>query len=274
MLYISPGRAVPRCRFGVAGVSCHASPAEGSHPNPPNARSDSLPLAHSRLGAADGCVCRVAFKAAILDLPSRPFEFRENGDIRVFWQTFLANMYPVCPSDRVILDVGANIGALTLYALLTNHNCHVISVEPAPDSCDRLRAVVSLHAVSTRCTIVEAALSSQTGMTTIQMCPGSQFRQTGKDGVPVPSMTLDDVIATYDRVDLLKLDVQGAEYPALAAASLDTLQRIRRIEMEYHPFGNVQELFRHLEERGFSLNKCHPDPRAPGYGMASLSRSD
>ena len=87
-------------------------------------------------------------------------------------------------------------------------------------------------------------------------------------------MTLDDLVAPYDRVDLLKLDTQGAEYPALLTASPDILQRIRRIEMEYHPFGDVQGLFRHLRERGFSLNNCQANPRAPGYGMASLSRSD
>lgn len=209
-----------------------------------------------------------------INLPSGPFEFRETSDIPTFWQIFLANLYHLHPTDRVIIDAGANIGAFTLYALLNNPKCHVVCVEPAPDSCDRLRALVSSHGVSSRCTILQAALSNETGMTTIQMCPGSQIRLTGKDGIPVPSVTLDDLVAPYERVDLLKLDAEGAEYTALPAASLDTLQRVRRIEMEYHPWGNVQELFRHLIDRGFSLDESHGNAGAPGYGMASLSRSD
>jgi FkbM family methyltransferase len=209
-----------------------------------------------------------------INLPSGPFEFREISDIPTFWQIFFADLYSVRPTDRIIIDAGANIGAFTLYALLTNHKCHVVSVEPAPDTCDRLRALVSSHGVSSRCTIVEAALSSETGITTIQMCQGSQFRRTGKEGIPVSSTTLDDLVAPYDRVDLLKLDTQGAEYPALLTASPDILQRIRRIEMEYHPFGDVHELLRLLTERGFSLDDCRPNSNAPGYGMARLSRSD
>jgi hypothetical protein len=55
-----------------------------------------------------------------INLPSGPFEFRETSDIPTFWQIFLANLYPVRPTDRVIIDAGANIGAFTLYALLTN----------------------------------------------------------------------------------------------------------------------------------------------------------
>lgn len=208
-----------------------------------------------------------------INLASGPFEFRETADVPTFWQIFFANLYPVLSTDRGIIDIGANIGAFTLYALLTNPDCHVVSVEPAPDSCDRLRALIASHGISSRCTIFQAALSNETGMTTIEMDLASQFRRTGKPGVPVPSMTLDELVAPYERVDLLKLDAEGAEYTALSGASLDTLRRIRRIEMEYHPWGDVQEMFRNLRERGFSLNYSR-EASVPGYGMATLSQAD
>ena len=61
-----------------------------------------------------------------INLPSGPFEFREISDIPTFWQIFFADLYSVRPTDRIIIDAGANIGAFTLYALLTNHKCHPI----------------------------------------------------------------------------------------------------------------------------------------------------
>ena len=39
-------------------------------------------------------------------------------------------------------------------------------------------------------------------------------------------------------VNLLKIDVEGAEYQGLAAASTEILDRVHRIEMEYHPSGD------------------------------------
>ncbi len=209
-----------------------------------------------------------------INLSSGPFEFRERSDIPTFWQVFLTDLYSVRPADRVIIDAGANIGAFTLYALLKNPNSHVVSVEPAPDSCDRLRTLISRHGVADRCTVVQAALSSETGSTTIEMCPISQIRLTGRGGVPVPSVTLDDLVAPYERVDLLKLDAEGAEYTALPAARPDILRRIGRIEMEYHPWGNLQELFQRLADSGFVLCSSHGNAGAPGYGMARLSRWD
>ncbi len=200
------------------------------------------------------------------------FEFREASDVPTFWQIFLAHLYQVMPTDRLVIDAGANIGAFTLYALLHAPAAHVIAVEPAPDTVQRLRSLVEAHGLHTRCTVLQAALSGEIGTTTIQTSPMSQFRVTGQGGVSVPTVTLDSLIATYGSVDLLKLDTEGAEYETLPAASAATLKCIRRIEMEYHPGGNREALFRHLVQHGFVLESARDDAGAPGYGMAKLSR--
>jgi len=206
-------------------------------------------------------------------LATGPFEFREPSDVPTFWQIFFAHLYPVKPTDRLIIDAGANIGAFTLYALIHAPRAHVIAVEPAPDSCDRLRRVVQTHGFTGRCTILQSALSSEVGRTTIQMIPGSQFRVTGKGGASVNTVNLDSLVAAHETVDLLKLDAEGAEYQTLPAASKSALRRIRRIEMEYHPGGDTRALLHRLTDSGFRLEQARDNSSAAGYGIARLSRT-
>src|SRR3954447_17421040 len=77
-----------------------------------------------------------------IDLGSGSFEFRDPCDASTFWQIFVREVYPVKPSDSLIVDAGANIGSFTLYALLRAPQAHVIAIEPAPDSCERLRSIL------------------------------------------------------------------------------------------------------------------------------------
>lgn len=203
-------------------------------------------------------------------LASGPFEFRETSDVPTFWQIFFANIYRVQPTDRLILDVGANIGAFTLYALLHAPMAHVIAVEPAPDSAQRLQAVIESHGFAERCTVLRAALAAQMGTTTIEVLPASQFRRTGRAGVPVPTVTIDHLIGSYGSFDLLKLDAEGAEYESVFGASPAALHRIRRIEMEYHPWGDRQALLQHLAGQGFALQSASDNEGVSGYGMARL----
>jgi FkbM family methyltransferase len=205
-------------------------------------------------------------------LATGPFEFREWGDVPTFWRIFFAELYPVELSCRLVIDAGANIGAFTLFTLINAPHAHVIAVEPAPDTCERMRRTLDAHGFTNRCTIMQAALAAESGTTTISLGGPSQTRRTGQGGVEVPTVTLDSLLAGKT-ADLLKLDVQGAEYAALPAASPDTLSRIRRIEMEYHPWGNPEHLFTQMTAHGFILQPAHGNRAEPGYGMATLLRA-
>ncbi len=76
------------------------------------------------------------------------------------------------------------------------------------------------------------------------MNASSQFRVTERGGLGIPALTLNSLVAAYQTIDLLKIDVEGAEYQILAAAGPEILDRIRRFEMEYYPPGDPQILFR------------------------------
>src|ERR1019366_233441 len=116
------------------------------------------------------------------------------------------------------------------------------------------------------------ALGNAPGTTTIEMKAGSQFRVSGRGGLEVPSVTLDTIVAPYETVDLLKIDTEGAEYQALPSATADTLSRIRRIEMEYHPSGDPRALLRLLADRGFSVDAVQDHGGGQGTARLSLTR--
>jgi len=88
---------------------------------------------------------------------------RERTDFVIFWLIFARRHYPVRPSDRVIIDIGANIGLFTLYAAREAPEARIISIEPFPDTCQRLRNLVETNRLTDRVTILNCAVSGSSG---------------------------------------------------------------------------------------------------------------
>jgi FkbM family methyltransferase len=123
-----------------------------------------------------------------------------------------------------VVDGGANIGEYTLLAATAVGEAGTVhSFEPIPDNFTRLRghvAVNGLHNVRMQ----QAALWDRTTTLTL----GRQAGQPGHGGAwsagaqsgtveSVPAMSLDDYVAAeaIERVDMVKLDIEGAEPNAL-----------------------------------------------------------
>jgi len=170
-------------------------------------------------------------------------------------QFFLRRLRP----DAVAVDGGAHIGVLTvLLASLCRHG-HVYAFEPAPQNLAHLRANVAANRAQ-NVTVVEAALFDRDGELTMsfdEAYPGGTH--VGAGSSPVRSVRLDTWVAEQglDRLDLLKLDVEGVELTVLDGAA-DTIERLRPITVvECNPvalprfggtdhrrlFGRLRELF-------------------------------
>src|SRR6266496_3656751 len=88
---------------------------------------------------------------------------RERTDLVIFWLVFVRRHYPVLSSDSVIVDVGANIGLFTLYAAREAPGARIVSIEPFPDTCQRLRQLVETNRLTERVTILNCAISGTSG---------------------------------------------------------------------------------------------------------------
>jgi FkbM family methyltransferase len=100
----------------------------------------------------------------------------------------------------------------------------------------------------------------------------------GTNAIEVPAITLDSIFVdqAVTGCDLLKLDVEGAEYGILLNASADTLRKIKRIALEYHdhtPAGTHDRLRDFLSAHGFDVT-LQPNPVHDQLGYLYAARRD
>jgi FkbM family methyltransferase len=117
---------------------------------------------------------------------------------------------------EVLVDLGASIGLATLRLLASHPGAQVIAVEADPELIPRL----STNVADLPVTVVHAAVSGSTGSRVFYRSDmnswGNSLEMTNPDktAVMVPSLSFDDLLdeVGIDRVQLLKLDVEGAEW--------------------------------------------------------------
>jgi FkbM family methyltransferase len=218
-------------------------------------------------------------------------------DLVVFWMVFVRRHYPVNASDRVIVDVGANIGLFTIYAARQAPGVRIIAVEPYPETCRRLLRHVEDNHLAHRVTLLNCAVAETTGwgeMDSVDSIP-SQYRRihcettaalnlnhrgiaalNKASGVPVENRTLAEILkmANADNVDLMKMNIHGSEYAVLMNTPERVLQRLGRIAVQYHELPAAakmgkSQLFSYLDKCGFRL--VHDKDTGKGAGLAVLS---
>jgi FkbM family methyltransferase len=171
--------------------------------------------------------------------------------------------------DDTVVDVGANIGLVTLTAAkLVGAAGRVVAVEPHPRTfaylCDnvrlnRLGEIVRLHCV---------ALAEREGRRRIEEFPGddSQNRMAAgaAGGLEVAVDTLDRLLTVDQPVALLKIDVEGYERFVLGGAerTLAVTACIHFESWEHHfaRYGYTgRDLFDWLQARGYLLYQLQGD---------------
>jgi len=153
---------------------------------------------------------------------------REGGAYEPHLMEFLAQV--VEPSD-VCLDVGANIGVMSLCLARLCPDGRVYAFEPGRASYAYLERNVADNALGNVVPVPLGAFDTNgsLGFAVDAAHPGGAFVATGETANErIDVVRLDDWIATntIDHVDVLKLDVEGAEVRALAGTRL-TLARYR-----------------------------------------------
>ena len=135
----------------------------------------------------------------------------------------MAFLLHVLRSGDTFVDIGANVGVYTILAA-KNIGADVISFEPIPTTFSRLkRNVEANHAGGkvelNRCGIGDHAdtLRFTTGMDCVNHVLAENERNEGSDTVEVPIQTLDELLKGR-QPEMLKIDVEGYEWPALNGA--------------------------------------------------------
>ncbi|QND51520.1 FkbM family methyltransferase [Phyllobacterium sp. 628] len=146
----------------------------------------------------------------------------------------------VKPGMRVI-DIGANVGYFSmLSASLVGHAGRVLSVEPNVENGRLLAASRDANAF-TQIEILLTAVSDRTDVLSLSGSASNGTTATVFSGQSleikrlVPCVRLDDVLHEWNRVDFVKIDIEGAEYKALNGM-IKTLRRFRPLIIsEFNP---------------------------------------
>lgn len=159
----------------------------------------------------------------------RPIILRKgSSDPDVFWQVFVERQYALprhVPGPvRCIIDAGANVGLSALYLLNSYQDAHVVALEPDPANASVARR--NLEAYSERCTLVEGALWEADGVLQLQQGTFRDGREWATTVAPasatdgnVRAFSVRGLLraAGHTKVDLVKMDIEGAELPVLRA---------------------------------------------------------
>jgi FkbM family methyltransferase len=165
----------------------------------------------------------------------------------------------------VFFDVGANFGYYSLtVAQSLKGNCRVQAFEPNPRTRDRLLWNVAANAMSKVVTVQPVALSDCAGTATlIVRGDNSGAARLGTDSpgvsVNVTSLDLFCLEQSIDRIDVIKIDVEGYEVKVLRGA-LEILERVKpALIVEFWPPGlsraaaTVDDISKLLLENGYKL---------------------
>jgi FkbM family methyltransferase len=178
------------------------------------------------------------------------------------------------PGD-VFIDVGANIGVNALLAAaLVGSAGKVIAIEAHPTTFAHLERNVRLNGFL-NVVVRNAAVGSQAGSLELStgLLDDSQNHVLsdtgGTRGIVVPVEPLDAILAGHrERIDLLKVDVEGYEKPVFEGAP-ETLARTRAIyfevyERNFERFGySTRDVLCMLDEGGFAVQRPTPQGNIP-----------
>lgn len=202
-------------------------------------------------------------------------------------EIFLREDYGKMPDNAVIIDLGANIGVFTVYATTTARKVTVYAYEPLRDFYNLMRENVELNRQDSTVECFNYAVASEATTRTLYV-KGTDFffptlvgketsngQESAPESIEVRCTTLADIIESnkLERVDMLKMDCEGAEYEILYPTPPSYFERIKEIRMEYHNLDteerHLESLTRFLKKHGYRITHVQATSDTNGSVWAS-----
>lgn len=197
---------------------------------------------------------------------------RSSQDVYTFKHTFLAGYHlpPVAlPPDATIVDLGSNVGYTVADFAHRYPQARIVGVEMDRDNFEL--ACSNTARYGDRVTLLHAAVWTHDGVVRYVGDADDAFHVADEAVAAAGSETKAERLAPAkriatvleacgaDRVDYMKVDIEGAE-GTIFAAPIEWAHRVRSMKVEVHPPVTTEFVARALTPLGFS---CWNDTRHP-----------
>lgn len=175
------------------------------------------------------------------------------------------------PGDCVV-DVGANIGYLTLVAAkLVGQQGSVVAFEPLPKARLWLERNIALNGFR-QVTVRSEAVCDRNGSATLNVGPTHHTstssllaEHTGAESIDVQCVTLDDALSKAPAIRFIKIDVEGVEHLVVDGATRTLLRDSPDLLVEI----NSPEVVEMLDRCGYSGRGLDGTPLGPFVGQTN-----
>lgn len=171
-----------------------------------------------------------------------PFELRNNkSDKAIFFQVFYEKQYDLYgidfPQATKIIDAGANIGCASIYFSLRFPNADIIAIEPEESNFGLLKRNALLY---TNIQSIQAGIWDKNEKLSLANPEGGaaefMFESKTVDNGAVDGITIKSILDLqhWSKVDIIKLDIEGAEKEVFSANDLSWLKNVKLLIIELH----------------------------------------
>lgn len=180
-------------------------------------------------------------------------------DIMTFFGVFLRKDYGIIKPGSIVIDIGANIGMFSLYATLSGAE-KVYAFEPSQEAFQILLQNIKINNLTGKIIPINKAVSDQDNLKIKFPIVSSPYNMMNgvinadEEFCEIETITLGKFIEDYDvsRVNLLKLDCEGAEFDIIPSLNQNSMSKIYDIRMEYH--GDPAPLIAYLNQFEYTTN--------------------
>jgi len=209
------------------------------------------------------------------------------GDFQVVKEVFVHDYYLNEHIDfrhvKNILDLGAQKGFVSILYASVCQKCKIVALEPEENNCEFLKENIKINHLTKKVIIEKKAVWKES--TTMSFYKTDEYtaghslikehlKNFKKSYNFVDCVTIPWILKKHNinKVDLLKIDIEGAEYEVLFNLDKTLLKKIKYLLIECHPYKNYNsgDIISYLEGQGFS---CHYVYEYEDYVVAVNNKS-
>jgi FkbM family methyltransferase len=182
------------------------------------------------------------------------------------------------PTLKTVVDLGANIGDSTRYFMEAYPGAEIVAIEPDLGNFEMCRKNVARLTKAGRVNCKQCFVGAEAGHAGVDRSEGEwsyAMDRSATAAEKIPVVTMSDLMQEFhfSEVDLLKVDIEGAEVELFQDCS-GWISRIRHIAIETQPPYSVALLEKDLAAAGAAFVKLHHAAPDGYHELALFRRAD